>query len=166
MHAIRFEASGDPSVLKAVEVLAPIADEKTTVVRVMAASINPSDVKNVTGAISQTKAPRIPGRDFAGLVQAGRPTGSAPKTASAGFLDALIPEFLAGDSAPRRSKGPAGSARRKRLIARSRRARRAASCRGRRNREAVMIGTRLPRHGSHCRRGLRPCPSAVPGPLR
>lgn len=109
MHAIRFEASGDPSVLKAVEVLAPIADEKTTVVRVMAASINPSDVKNVTGAISQTKAPRIPGRDFAGLVQAGRPTGSAPKTASAGFLDALIPEFLAGDSAPRRSKGPAGS---------------------------------------------------------
>jgi hypothetical protein len=61
----------DPSVLKAVEVPAPIADEKTAVVRVMAASINPSDVKNVVGAMSQTKAPRIPGRDFAGLVQAG-----------------------------------------------------------------------------------------------
>jgi NADPH2:quinone reductase len=71
MHAIRFEAFGDPSVLKAVEVPAPIADEKAAIVRVMAASINPSDVKNVVGAMSQTKAPSIPGRDFAGLVQAG-----------------------------------------------------------------------------------------------
>ena len=71
MRAIRFEAFGDPSVLKAVEVPAPIADEKTAVVRVMAASINPSDVKNVAGAMRQTKAPRIPGRDFAGVVEEG-----------------------------------------------------------------------------------------------
>jgi NADPH:quinone reductase len=35
MRAIRFEAFGDPSVLKAVEVPAPIADEKTAVVRVL-----------------------------------------------------------------------------------------------------------------------------------
>jgi hypothetical protein len=49
----------------------PIADEKTAIVRVMAASINPSDVTNVVGAMSQTKAPHIPGRDFASLVQAG-----------------------------------------------------------------------------------------------
>ena len=55
------------------EVPAPIADEKTAVVRVMAASINPSDVKNVAGAMRQTKAPRIPGRDFAGVVEAGPP---------------------------------------------------------------------------------------------
>ncbi|HZZ22147.1 MAG TPA: zinc-binding alcohol dehydrogenase family protein [Roseiarcus sp.] len=73
MRAIRFEAFGDPSVLKAVEVPAPIADEKTAVVRVMAASINPSDVKNVAGAMRQTKAPRIPGRDFAGVVEEGPP---------------------------------------------------------------------------------------------
>jgi NADPH2:quinone reductase len=71
MHAIRFEAFGDPSVLKAVEVPAPIADEKTAVVRVLAASINPSDVKNVAGAMSQTTRPRVPGRDFAGVVEAG-----------------------------------------------------------------------------------------------
>jgi NADPH2:quinone reductase len=37
----------------------------------MAASINPSDVKNVAGAMSQTIAPRVPGRDFAGVVEAG-----------------------------------------------------------------------------------------------
>jgi threonine dehydrogenase-like Zn-dependent dehydrogenase len=71
VRAIRFEAFGDPSVLKAVEVSAPIADEKTAVVRVMAASINPSDVKNVAGAMRQTTPPRIPGRDFAGVVEVG-----------------------------------------------------------------------------------------------
>jgi NADPH:quinone reductase-like Zn-dependent oxidoreductase len=37
----------------------------------MAASINPSDVKNVAYAMKQTALPRIPGRDFAGVVEAG-----------------------------------------------------------------------------------------------
>jgi NADPH:quinone reductase-like Zn-dependent oxidoreductase len=40
-------------------------------VRSMAASINPSDVKNVAGAMKQTTLPRTPGRDYAGLVEAG-----------------------------------------------------------------------------------------------
>ena len=40
-------------------------------VRVIAASINPSDVKNVAGAMKQTTLPRIPGRDYAGVVEAG-----------------------------------------------------------------------------------------------
>jgi NADPH:quinone reductase len=71
MRALRFEAFGDPSVLEAAEIPAPIADRSTAVVRVMAASINPSDVKNVAGAMSQTIAPRVPGRDFAGVVEAG-----------------------------------------------------------------------------------------------
>jgi NADPH:quinone reductase len=71
MRAIRFETFGDPSVLKVVDVTAPIADENTALVRVMAASINPSDIKNVAGAMKQTTLPRIPGRDYAGLVEAG-----------------------------------------------------------------------------------------------
>jgi NADPH:quinone reductase len=71
MHAIQFEAFGDPSVLEVVEVAAPTADKRTALVRVMAASINPSDVKNVEGAMKQTTLPRIPGRDFAGVVEAG-----------------------------------------------------------------------------------------------
>jgi len=37
-------------------------------VRVLAASINPSDVKNVQGKMKGTTLPRIPGRDFAGIV--------------------------------------------------------------------------------------------------
>jgi NADPH:quinone reductase len=71
MRAIRFEAFGDPSVLKLVDMPAPALDERTALVRVMAASINPSDVKNVAGAMKQTTLPRVPGRDFAGVVEAG-----------------------------------------------------------------------------------------------
>jgi NADPH:quinone reductase-like Zn-dependent oxidoreductase len=70
MRAIRFETFGDPSVLELVKVADPATDERTALVRVMAASINPSDVKNVAGAMKQTTLPRIPGRD-AGVVEAG-----------------------------------------------------------------------------------------------
>jgi NADPH:quinone reductase len=51
MRAIRFEVFGDPSVHELTEVPTPAADENTAVVRVMAASINPSDVKNVAGGM-------------------------------------------------------------------------------------------------------------------
>jgi hypothetical protein len=65
MRAIRFKAFGDPSVLELAEVADPAVRETTALVRVMAASINPSEVKNVAGAMKQTTLPRIPGRDFA-----------------------------------------------------------------------------------------------------
>jgi NADPH:quinone reductase len=71
MRAIRFEVFGDPSVLALAEVAAPAIGDAMALVRVMAASINPSDVKNVAGAMHQTTLPRIPGRDFAGIVEAG-----------------------------------------------------------------------------------------------
>ena len=71
MRAVRFEAFGDPSVLEVTEAATPAADERTALVRVIAASINPSDVKNVLGAMKQTTLPRIPGRDYAGVVEVG-----------------------------------------------------------------------------------------------
>jgi NADPH:quinone reductase len=74
MRAIRFEVFGDPSVLELTEAPAPVADEKTAVVRVMAASINPSDIKNVAGGMKQTTLPRTPGRDFSGVVVEAGPT--------------------------------------------------------------------------------------------
>ncbi|MGA8330871.1 MAG: zinc-binding alcohol dehydrogenase family protein, partial [Mycobacterium sp.] len=43
------------------------------VIRVEAASVNPSDVKNVAGAMDWTVLPRTPGRDFAGVVVSGPP---------------------------------------------------------------------------------------------
>jgi NADPH:quinone reductase len=71
MRAIRFTAFGDPSVLELANLAGPALSESTALVRVMAASINPSDVKNVAGAMKQTTLPRIPGRDFAGVVEVG-----------------------------------------------------------------------------------------------
>lgn len=71
MRAVRFKAFGDPSVLEVAEIAAPAIGETTALVRTMAASINPSDVKNVGGAMKQTTLPRTPGRDFAGVVEAG-----------------------------------------------------------------------------------------------
>jgi NADPH:quinone reductase-like Zn-dependent oxidoreductase len=38
---------------------------------VRAAAVNPSDIKNAAGLMHQTTLPRIPGRDFAGVVVAG-----------------------------------------------------------------------------------------------
>ena len=46
-----------------------IPGEGEALVRIEAASINPSDVKNVLGAMEQTTLPRTPGRDFAGVVE-------------------------------------------------------------------------------------------------
>jgi NADPH:quinone reductase len=40
-------------------------------VQVKAAAINPSDVKNVLGKMHETTVPRVPGRDFAGIVAEG-----------------------------------------------------------------------------------------------
>lgn len=71
MRSIQFSSFGDPSVLRLVEAPAPQIDESSALVRVTAASINPSDVKNVAGAMKQTTLPRIPGRDYAGVVEAG-----------------------------------------------------------------------------------------------
>jgi NADPH2:quinone reductase len=73
MRAIRFKSFGDPAVLELAQIAAPAITETTALVRVMAASVNPSDVKNVAGAMKQTTLPRIPGRDFAGVVEAGPP---------------------------------------------------------------------------------------------
>jgi NADPH:quinone reductase len=68
MRAIEFRKFGDPSQLQLVERSDPHATDSTAVVRMEAASINMSDVKNVAGRMSQTTLPRIPGRDYSGVV--------------------------------------------------------------------------------------------------
>ncbi|MDR3516340.1 MAG: zinc-binding alcohol dehydrogenase family protein [Azospirillaceae bacterium] len=68
MKALRFERFGDPDVLRQVTVATPRADGDTAIVAVRAASINPSDLGNVAGRFPQTTLPRIPGRDYSGVV--------------------------------------------------------------------------------------------------
>jgi len=71
MRALRFDAFGPPSVLRLIDVPDPEPGAGFAVVRVTASSINPSDVKNVAGAMEGTTLPRTPGRDYAGVVERG-----------------------------------------------------------------------------------------------
>jgi NADPH:quinone reductase len=71
VRVVRFDAFGDPSVMRVVEAPAPATNEAAALVRVIAASVNPSDIKNVAGTMKQTTLPRTPGRDYAGVVEAG-----------------------------------------------------------------------------------------------
>jgi NADPH:quinone reductase-like Zn-dependent oxidoreductase len=71
MRAIVIHRFGDPKQLKVEQVPTPEPRDGEVLVAVKAASINPSDVKNVAGAMHGTTLPRIPGRDFAGVVVKG-----------------------------------------------------------------------------------------------
>ncbi len=73
MKAVRFSRHGGPDVLTVETVPDPALTAHEAVVRIEAASINPSDVKNVQGLMEQTTLPRTPGRDYAGVVVAGPP---------------------------------------------------------------------------------------------
>ena len=68
MKTIQFKSFGSPDVLEYVEVPTPKADAENAVVQVKSASVNPSDVKNVSGHFDHTVLPRTPGRDFSGVV--------------------------------------------------------------------------------------------------
>jgi NADPH2:quinone reductase len=71
MRALRFNEFGDPAVLHVTDMPDPPATAQEAVIRVDSASVNPSDVKNVAGVMEGTVLPRIPGRDFAGVVFSG-----------------------------------------------------------------------------------------------
>lgn len=71
MLAIVIRQFGDPKLLKIEEIPTPLPVDGEALVEVKAAGINPSDVKNVQGIMHGTTLPRIPGRDFAGVVVRG-----------------------------------------------------------------------------------------------
>jgi NADPH:quinone reductase len=70
MKGLRFERYGSPSVLSVQELRVPDLKTGEALVELRAAAINPSDVKNVAG-VFKASLPRVPGRDFAGVVVAG-----------------------------------------------------------------------------------------------
>src|ERR1700729_2231405 len=73
MRALRFTEFGDPSVLHVTDLPDLTGTAHEAVIRVEAASVNPTDVKNQAGAMDWTVLPRTPGRDFAGVVVSGPP---------------------------------------------------------------------------------------------
>jgi NADPH:quinone reductase len=69
MRTLRFQQFGSPDDVLEIQTLPrPKAQADEVVIEIYAAGINPSDVKNVQGMMSQTTLPRTPGRDFAGIV--------------------------------------------------------------------------------------------------
>ena len=72
MKAIRFHEYGGPDVLSCEDFEPHEPAPVESIVEVRAASINPSDVANVKGAFG-APTPRVPGRDYAGVVVDGDP---------------------------------------------------------------------------------------------
>jgi NADPH2:quinone reductase len=68
MKALQFNSFGGPEVLEYIDLPKPDCDRNSAVVQIKNASVNPSDVKNVSGHFDHTRPPRIPGRDFSGVV--------------------------------------------------------------------------------------------------
>src|ERR1700735_468657 len=68
MQALRFHEFGSFEKLKVETIPDPQPKPGEVVVRIRAASLSPSDAKNVLGRMEGTTLPRTPGRDFAGVV--------------------------------------------------------------------------------------------------
>jgi NADPH2:quinone reductase len=68
MKALQFSATGNLAALNYVDVATPVPAAGEVLVQVKAAGLNPSDVKNILGRFPYTTLPRVPGRDFAGVV--------------------------------------------------------------------------------------------------
>jgi NADPH:quinone reductase len=70
MRALQFAKFG-LSNLRLTELPDPNPDSATAIVKVGAASLIPSDLKDVEGKMEHTTLPRVPGRDYAGTVVQG-----------------------------------------------------------------------------------------------
>jgi len=68
MRALRFAAFGGVDRLRVEQLPDPRPNLGEVIIRVRAASLNPSDSKNTLGRMEGTTLPRTPGRDFAGVI--------------------------------------------------------------------------------------------------
>ena len=71
MRALRFDKTGSLDDLAVREVPRPKVGAGEVLIKIVAAAVNPSDIKNVQGKMHETTIPRTPGRDFAGVIAEG-----------------------------------------------------------------------------------------------
>jgi NADPH:quinone reductase-like Zn-dependent oxidoreductase len=71
MKALRFVKTGSLDDLTIETIPEPTPAHGEVLIQVKAAAVNPSDIKNVLGAMHETSVPRTPGRDFSGTVVRG-----------------------------------------------------------------------------------------------
>jgi NADPH:quinone reductase-like Zn-dependent oxidoreductase len=74
MRALRVDRFGPLDALAVTDVPTPVPQHGDALIAIRAAAVSPFDVKSVTGTISLAKLPRIPGRDYAGVVVGGPPS--------------------------------------------------------------------------------------------
>lgn len=100
MKALQFDRVGSLDALKLVELPVPTLQTGEALIEVRAAGLNPSDVKNVLGRfVAYTTLPRVPGRDFAGVVVEGPSTWMGKQVWGTGrdlgfFRDGSHAEYL------------------------------------------------------------------------
>jgi NADPH:quinone reductase len=91
MRALKFYQTGSLDDLRAEEVPVPNPAPGEVLVQVKAAAINPSDIKNVLGKMHETAVPRVPGRDYAGVIVKGpQKLVSQPVFGSGGNLASAV----------------------------------------------------------------------------
>jgi NADPH2:quinone reductase len=73
MKALRLDTFGPVTALAVTDMPTPAPRADEVLIEVRAASVSPFDVKNVTGRVPLITLPRVPGRDFAGVVRDGPP---------------------------------------------------------------------------------------------
>lgn len=71
MQALQFSATGSLDSLQLHDLPKPVPADGEVLVEVRATGVNPSDIKNLQGLFPYTTTPRVPGRDFAGVVVEG-----------------------------------------------------------------------------------------------
>jgi len=73
MKALRLDTFGAVTALAVTDMPTPVRRSDEVLIEVRAASVSPFDVKNVTGLVPLITLPRVPGRDYAGVVRDGPP---------------------------------------------------------------------------------------------
>ena len=71
MKAIEFKETGHLSHLRLTDLDKPQPNDREVLIKVLAAGLNKSDTTNVLGLFPYTTVPRVPGRDFAGIIEDG-----------------------------------------------------------------------------------------------
>jgi NADPH:quinone reductase-like Zn-dependent oxidoreductase len=71
VKAIEFKETGNLNHLQLCDLQTPKPQANEVLIKVLAAGLNKSDTTNVLGLFPYTTVPRVPGRDFAGIVEDG-----------------------------------------------------------------------------------------------
>ena len=71
MDAWRFDQTGNLDFLKFIDFPRPKLQDSEVLIEIKAARLNRNDISNIMGRLPYTTIPRIPGRDYSGVIVEG-----------------------------------------------------------------------------------------------